>query len=176
VLAEEGMDVFELEWDAIGYNIYGVNTNSSPNIVWSSLLALGRNTSIEPSTSDFSELDTVLGTSAYPDSVTAVYSTDGTTPYTTINRSVYKVPVHYVPVANSTNSSTFVTGILWDSSQDGGSGQFNPGDNEDVVFIAPASPGSTGAYGTYDYEIRLPAPLATYKGTENTVDIYVELI
>jgi hypothetical protein len=170
------MDIFELNWTARGYNIYGVNTNSSPNIVWSSLLALGRNTSIQPSTSDFSELDTVLGTSAYPDSVEIIYSPDGTTPYTTMDRNVYKVPVQYVPITNTTNSSTFVTGILWDSSQDGGGGQFNPGDNEDVVFVAPVSEDSVGTYGTYDYEIRLPAPLATYKGTEQTVDIYVELI
>jgi len=137
---------------------------------------LGRNTSIQPSSSDFSELDTVLGTSAYPDSVNALYSSDGSAPYSTIDRNVYKVPIQYVPIANSTNSSTFVTGILWDSSQDGGAGQFDPAENEDVIFIAPVSDDSVGSYGTYDYEIMLPAPLATYKGTENTVDIYVELI
>ncbi|MBN2121520.1 right-handed parallel beta-helix repeat-containing protein, partial [Candidatus Micrarchaeota archaeon] len=175
VLAEANMTVFEYNWSASAYNVYAVNTAKSASLSWSTLLALGRNTSIQPSTSDFTELDTLLGTSAESDRVEIVYSTDGTTPKLTTDRDIFYQNVQYIPIANSTNASSFITGILWDYSSDTDS-QFSASDNETVVFWAAINSSSIGAYGTYDYEIRVPDKFATYAPGATTVDIYLELI
>jgi len=55
-------------------------------------------------------------------------------------------------------------------------GQFGPGDNETIVFVAPVNESQVGPYGTYDYEIRLPDTLDTYVPGSTTATIYVELI
>jgi hypothetical protein len=175
VLAEENLSVFEYNWSGSAYNVYAVNTANSASLSWSSLLALGRNTSVQPSTSDFTELDTLLGTSAEEDNVEEVYSTDGTTPKLTTERDIFYQSVQYIPIANSTNVSSFITGILWDSSSDTDS-QFSAADNETVVFWAVINSSVEGSYGTYDYEIRVPDKFATYVPGATTIDIYLELI
>jgi hypothetical protein len=78
-----------------------------------------------------------------------------------------------VSVINSTNSSAFQTGILWDYS-DGNTGEYNG--TQDLVFISRISPRTVSKYGTYDYEIRVPAMLRQYRESNyNTVSFYAEL-
>jgi len=81
-----------------------------------------------------------------------------------------------VPVVNSTNTSSFKTGILWDLADDNsGNLQFDTTDAEDLVFVTNINVSTQGKYGVYDYEIRIPAELRSYKGFEDKVVFYTEI-
>jgi len=43
------------------------------------------------------------------------------------------------------------------------------------VFITQINPNSEGKYGSYDYEIRVPAMLRDYKAGDSKLAIYVEI-
>ncbi|MCD4739915.1 hypothetical protein K8R43_01835, partial [archaeon] len=77
-----------------------------------------------------------------------------------------------VPVVDSTNNTNFTTGILWDSG-DGGA-EYNG--SQDLVFVTEINANATGAYGTYDYELRLPSGLKKLVSGSDLVELYVELI
>ena len=48
--------------------------------------------------------------------------------------------------------------------------------NWDLVFVAPSNKDTQGAYGIYDYEIRVPARLREYYTVDNSgVVFYVEM-
>jgi len=88
---------------------------------------------------------------------------------------IFENSVTNIPIANSTNSTNFITGVLWDSDDDTGTNGFDKTDKEDIVFVTRSNTDVKGQYGTYDFEIRVPALLRSYKGTTNTVGFYVEL-
>jgi hypothetical protein len=97
------------------------------------------------------------------------------------NLSVFSKTIHDMSIVNSTNSSFFYTGILWDSSDDGRNGgktgEYDTTDKEDIVFVTEATRGATGKYGVYDYEIKFPASLRSYISTDfSSVSLYAELI
>ena len=73
--------------------------------------------------------------------------------------------INGVPIMNSTNTSAFITGILWDSA-DGGT---NYNGTQDLVFVTKINESQTGKYGTYDYEISLPSELQSQTGSNNYV-------
>ena len=84
--------------------------------------------------------------------------------------------INNVPIINSTNSSSFITGILWDSSDDSTDGQYDQSDKEDLIFITKANPSTPGKFGTYDYEITIPASLKRYMADNKvTVSLYTEI-
>ena len=95
-------------------------------------------------------------------------------PLDTVNLTIYGTIVYWVPVINSTNTSDFRTGILWDSS-DANPGQFNA--SQDLVFITVVQSQLTGLYGVYDYELNIPARLRQYivPNNDNSVSFYTEL-
>lgn len=168
LLAPNQADIFySWLWDGQDGKVYVVSINAT--IDWASLIALGRNTTQQNSTNDFTELDSLLGISTEPDNINATYSYDGSNPIETRNWTLFEHYVPYLPVANSSVFNTFYTGIAWDSSQDGGGGQFDPADNEDVVFVTEINGSASN-----DYEIMVPATLATYKGG-SVVEFWVEL-
>jgi len=168
ILAPNQADIFyNWSWNGQKGKIYAINGNASIN--WINLTALGRNTAGAPSTNDFTELDTVLGYSAEPDNINVLYSTDGSNPKRTTNMTLYQHFVPFVPQANSTTqNSIFDTGIAWDASQ--GGPQYNTTLNQDVAFVTELN---TSAQ--YDYEIRIPANLSTYKGSSGVVEFWLEL-
>ena len=87
---------------------------------------------------------------------------------------VFTDTIYNVSIVNSTNNTNFVTGILWDQSDETGDGQFNG--SEDVLFITEIKRNQLGRYGNYDFEIRVPSELKKYKGPDlNSVTFYVEL-
>ena len=154
--------------------VYVTDTDSSPD--FSSLKAFSRNTTGAYVADDFAELDNVLNTTQYPDSINLTY-TSGGNPIETQSFSVFGVAVINVPIINSTNTSSFVSGILWDSSDDSNNNnQFDNTSKEDVVFVTRVNQSKQGVYGTYDYEIKVPARLKNYK-TPNvlTVTFYTEI-
>jgi hypothetical protein len=145
-------------------------TKEGALVSWTRLKALSRNATNGYSAGDFTVLDAKLGMAQSPDSVNRTYTVAGQ-PRDARNFSVYGKNITNVPVANSSNSSTFLTGILWDTSD--GNTTYNG--TQDVVLITQFNPGQVGFNGTFDYEIRIPATLRSYNGAGSTVTFYVEL-
>ena len=159
-------------------NIYVSDTDTTNGINFAFLKELGRNItggSNAQTSNDFEDLDnsTMLNTSQYPDSINTTF-TSGGSPRQVAPFIVFGHTLQNVPVVNSTNSSNFITGILWDTD-DSSNAYFDTADREDVIFITNVNAGKVGKYGTYDYEIRIPAMLKSYKGATNTVTFYYEI-
>jgi len=153
-------------------NIYVVDYNS--NINWNQLKAIGKNTTEGDSSNDFSEIDSVLGMTNFNDSVYNLF-TDSGTPKNTTSFRVFGNLISSVPIINSTNNTNFVTGILWDSSDDTNE-EYDSNEKEDLIFITEINKNKRGAYGTYDYEIRVPAKLREYKQDDlSHIVFYVEI-
>ena len=158
-----------INWQTSIRNLFIIETGSS--ISWANLQALGTNLSNHTRIEDFSEIDFAFGITNISDSINNSFTIDGRilSNYTFIifNRSIYNVPI-----INSTNSSTFITGILWDT-EDGGS-DFNA--SQDLVFVARINQSKQGSFGTYDYEIKVPGGLKDYLYSAfNTLTFYIEL-
>ena len=154
--------------DSNNSNILAVDSDSS--VSWDSLQPLGIDANGQPSPSDFSVLDQKLGMSAYEDSINKTYTENGS-PRMTKNFTIFGRTIENVPVAYSINSSNFITGILWDSS-DGGM-RFNA--TQDVVFATMTNTGAQGTFDIADYEMRIPSSLKNYAGSSPTVSLYLEI-
>ncbi|MBN1503413.1 hypothetical protein JW930_07780 [Candidatus Woesearchaeota archaeon] len=160
----------QIEWNATTTgNVYAVETGS--NIDWLELEALSQNTSQEYQFDDFNDADIALGMENFSDSVNATY-TDNNYPKAVDTFNVYTNIISNVPIVNSTNSSYFTTGILWDTS-DLLIGHYNG--TQDLVFVTKINRKQEGKYGTYDYEFGVPALLKTYKQSSGSVTLYIEL-
>lgn len=160
--------------NATNSNIFIADSEGS--VSFNDLLALSRNTSGSYMTNDFSELDTVISMSSSSDSVNSTFTLNGN-PRATASFDIFGIAIDNVPILNSTNITDFVTGILWDSSDDiGNDEQYDSSDMEDVVFVTKSVSQKPGSYGTYDFEIRIPALLRQYIINNNeSVSIYAEL-
>ncbi|MBW2964494.1 DNRLRE domain-containing protein [Candidatus Woesearchaeota archaeon] len=160
--------------DTTGSIIYIVDTDSNPD--FNSLVAFSRNTTGAYMADDFTELDSAINTTSYPDSVNLTFTSSGS-PLSTQTFNVFGRAIDYVPTVSSTNTSIFITGILWDSSDDSnGNHQFDNTSLEDVVFVTKVNASRQGMYGTYDYEIRVPARLKDFKQPDvQTVTFYTEI-
>jgi hypothetical protein len=159
------------EWNvsnSTGSNLFVADSDSS--ISFQSLNALGRTNSGVLEVDDFGELDAKLNSSSFSDSINSTWLSVGSSKEL-ISLTVFGSGVVNVSVVNSTNSSNFQTGILWDDS-DGGT-EYNG--TQDIVFVSVVNDNMQGAYGTYDYEIRIPATLRDYTGTVRSVTFYAEL-
>ncbi|MFH0978154.1 MAG: Ig-like domain-containing protein [Candidatus Woesearchaeota archaeon] len=149
-------------------NVYVADSDSL--ILWTRLEPLTRNLSHHLRVVDIEYLDRGLGSANLTDSLNRTFVSQGSI-LATRNISVYNRLLLYVPVANSTNSSEFVTGILWDAS-DLDLGFYNG--TQDVVFVTQVR-APTNSYG-FGYELRIPAYLRSYKtNTLGTVTFYTEL-
>ncbi|MCF7861065.1 hypothetical protein K9M79_02380 [Candidatus Woesearchaeota archaeon] len=144
------------------------------DVDWHSLQAIGRTSSGGIAANDFVDIDTVLGTASFFDNITSKYSDDGSTPRLTDTFNISSNPIANVPIINSTNTSLFVTGILWDMS-DSGDTEFDIAEGEDLVFVTHVNSEKLGSYGIYDYEVSVPVKLKEYKSGENKLSFYVEV-
>lgn len=152
-------------------NVYAIDTDS--RIMWNNLQAIGRNSNGQAASNDFDDVDVNLYLND-SDNVSYSYLSSGA-PHTLRNFSIFSYFIGNVSVDNTTNSSNFYTGILWDMSDDGGGGQFDTSDKEDLVFAANINNKTTGKFGIYDFEIKVPANLKDYKDGRSTIDFYSEL-
>ena len=162
-------------WEILNHsgNIYVAG--SGRPIHWSSLQALGRDFAGEISSDDFIAVDIALGTTYAADSVRRMFSVDGDSPKQTMTLSkVEHKEILHVPYINSTNTSEFITGILWDMTEDT-DGEYGQEDGEDLVFVTRINTGRQGKYGVYDFEIRVPAGLREMNGANGYVHIYLSL-
>ena len=150
-------------------NIFAIDYDSS--ISWDNMTAVGIDLDGNQQMDDFEEIDTALGSTNFTDSVNRTFTSNGL-PINKTSFNVFSNLIENVSVVNSTNNSNFVTGILWDSS-DGGN-EYNT--SQDLIFITKINPNKQGAYGVYDYEIRIPSELKKYIATDQySVALYVEL-
>ena len=124
---------------------------------------------------DLAEADKALNMTPFEDSIKKLYDKNGdnVSDVTTCIEIAGSLKCG-IPIINSTNnnSGNFITGILWDSS-DGGS-EYNG--SQDLIFITTINANATGAFGVYDYEIRVPAYLRQLVGIQNTISIYIEIV
>jgi hypothetical protein len=164
-----------IAWDAVNFkngNLFVTDYEAS--VSWNDLIEIGKDINGDNSTNDFGEIDSVINMSGYSDSVSEVYTTGGVAN----NFSSFVVFVETllnVPIVESINNSNFVTGVLWDSNEDG-NGEFDSTEREDLIFVAKVNPDSVGTYGIYDYELRVPARLREYDNTNSeSVIFYVEI-
>ena len=75
-----------------------------------------------------------------------------------------------VPVTNSTNQTSFITGILYNKDQG------TPYDGtQDIVMVTKTNPDTVGRYGKYDYEIKVPYILGSQKPPNDKISIFQEL-
>ncbi|MEM2916441.1 MAG: LamG-like jellyroll fold domain-containing protein [Candidatus Woesearchaeota archaeon] len=170
----------ELNWTKYNFgfnnsgNIYIFCNGSKFN--FSMLQALGRNRTGGVSLNDFGDADFNLNSTFFNDSIRILWGGgSNSTPIRTINFTVYNNTIEFVPVINSTNSSTFVTGILWDMDDDT-NGEYDTGDNEDLVFISNINMNQTGGFSQQvDYEARIPTLVRRLRGTLNKTTYIVEL-
>ncbi|HII69124.1 TPA: hypothetical protein HA270_04560, partial [Candidatus Woesearchaeota archaeon] len=166
-----------IDWEVSntsGSNIYVADSDST--ISFDDLQALGRSTTGAIESNDFEELDILINTTNVTDSIVSLYL-EGGSPRELSTFSIFGKAIENVSIINSTNSTNFRTGILWDTSDDDSANEvFDESDEEDVVFITTINIRSQGAYGLYDYEIRIPATLRQYVGASaDAVSIYAEL-
>jgi hypothetical protein len=155
-------------------NIFVIDSDSS--VTWLNLTALGRNITGGNASNDWEELDTALNTTNLTDSINKTFLSNYV-PRNLTSFGVLSYIIYNVSIVNSTNTSNFLTGILWDKSDDQtgiGNGEYNG--SEDVVFITEIQRNKVGSYGTYDFEIKVPSWLKNLKGPDyNSVTFYVEL-
>ena len=123
-----------------------------------------------------SELDTALESTNLTDSINRTWLRNHV-PVNITEFIIFADEIRNISIVNSSNTSIFTTGILWDQSDDApgvGNGEFNG--SEDVVFITGISRAQPGLYGVYDFEVKVPSTLRDYKGPDqNSVTFYVEL-
>jgi hypothetical protein len=160
-------------WNAS--NITGSNVfvaDSGSVLSFTSLRAIGLNITNGTSVgvNDFEEIDQAIGATSLNDSINRSFTSAGT-PIAYVNLTAFRRSIVNVPIINSTNTSSFITGILWDAS-DGGN-FYNK--SQDIVFVTVMNQTKVGAYGTYDYEIAVPATLRDYIPGGGTVAFYTEL-
>ena len=75
-----------------------------------------------------------------------------------------------VPLINSTNSSSFRTGVLYDSSM---GSSFDGSQN--LIFATEINSSKTGKFGIYDYEVKVPYSLGRQEPTKQELKIYQEI-
>jgi len=150
-------------------NIYIADSDSS--ISWPHLTALGQDTNKMTRMVDFALVDKALNLTGLNDSINRTYTLNGAI-RTTQSFMIYDANISAVPIIDSTNSSKFVTGLLWDSSD--GLNHYNG--SQDLVFVGSVGHNG-GFYGKYDYEVRIPGNLRRYKSPNNydTVTFYTEI-
>lgn len=151
-------------------NIYAADSDAT--IDWNALQALTRNTTNNTASEDLGEADIALGLTSF-NTITSKYGIDNSTPQTTTTFTTYGSIINNVPVMNSTTTSSFQTGILWDMNDDTGDGEYDG--TESLIFMTTINPDAIGTYGTYDYELTIPSALQTTEGASDTTYFYVEI-
>jgi len=156
-------------------NVLAADSDSA--VDFNALKALSRNLTSNLTFDDFAELDFALNITNVTGSVNRTYTYNGEIK-DVMNFTLFDSLIENVPIANSTNTSNFVTGILWDTGDDAtgdANGQYSG--NEDVLFVTRVRKSTPGKYGTYDYEIRVPANLRKYiiPNLEDSVTFYREV-
>lgn len=155
-------------------NVFFFDVDSKFN--FSALQALGKNVTNGTAGNDFGDANLNLNMTGFNDSMQFIWA--GGSNDTALffkNFTIFGKTVFDVPVINSTNSSIFVTGILWDT-QDDTNGEYDTTDKEDLVFVGNIVLNQSGEFlDNIDYEVRIPSLLRAYAGGANEIAFIAEL-
>ena len=154
-------------------NIYVADTDTLNGISWTTLKAIGKDSSLNDIADDWENIDILLGMTQFNDSINKTF-TSNSQPKNKTDFLVQGSLIVNVSTINSTNSSNFVTGILWDTS-DSVDAQYDTTEKEDLVFITKVDNKALGSFGTYNYEIKVPSRLQKYREPRDSLSFYVEL-
>jgi parallel beta-helix repeat protein len=181
---QKGNSLINWNWDTYQGNVFVSNILS---LDFNKLQALGRKKNGEISQNNFQKADELLNmtpgsnnsTGFLNNNITQLFSPDGSLPRNYTNFTVYGKKIDNVAIVNSTNTtnfngvetSTFITGILWDSSNDSGDGEYGD-DGEELVFITRINAGTTGLGNSpHNYETAVPSIIRN----KGNVYFFVEL-
>lgn len=146
-------------------------TDSECRVNWLTLQSISKKIDNTDSLNDFSEIDEVLGMEQFEDSISNVFS-ENQIPKETQDFFVQQKEISQVPIINSSEGYKFITGILWDYSDDNSlNNEYDSEDKEDLVFVGKVNQKTQGNYGVYDYEIKIPVKLREYESEESS-EIY----
>jgi hypothetical protein len=152
-------------------NIYVADFDAS--VRFDMLVALGRTMDGAIRMQDFLDADISLNLTNSTDSLNLTFTSEGE-PKSSRQIEIFGMNISNVSVINSTNSTSFLTCVLWDSSDDTGDRHYNL--SEDLVFVAPVNSSQQGKYGIYDYEVFFPSSLKKQKtGDIASVSFYAEI-
>lgn len=120
---------------------------------------------------DLEEASNTLGMSGYNDSISEVYDEDQDgLPDTTGCIVIAGDEVCEIPLVNSTNTSSFQTGVMYDAED----GEGFDG-SQDIVFLTQITREAQGKYGEYNYEASVPSRLSTQYDPHDFIKVRVEL-
>ena len=121
---------------------------------------------------DIAQADSALGLTGFNDSLVRLFdrNLDGLAD-DFITVEISGSDIENIPIINSTSGSDFITGILYDSAD--GAGGYDG--SQDLIFISVINASASGKYGTYDYEVRVPAKLDELKAGADLVTRLDEL-
>ena len=181
-LSDGSNDLHGWTWATNEGNMYIIDIDSDIN--WSSLRSLGKKTDGSSATTDFID----LGQNLYMRpgyNISDAFSSDGATALDTTSFTIFGYTITDVPIVNSTDrnnhnsvsSADFITGILWDSSDDEGNNEYDTSDKEDIVFVTNINSGKVSDVvpSPHDYEYIIPSNFGSYTGTDGRITFYVEL-
>ena len=123
------------------------------------------------STGDLGEADQALNLTGHHDSISKLYDENSDQqPDNTRCWTVASEELCDIPVINSTESSDFKTGLLYNAEN----GNEYDGSQE-VVLVTPVNNSATGSFGVYDYEVKIPFALDRQIPSQNSVTITGEI-
>ncbi|MBD3260062.1 hypothetical protein GF371_05570, partial [Candidatus Woesearchaeota archaeon] len=149
-------------------------TDVDSSIDFISLKALGWNDTGGRTSGDFDDADANLNITGWNDSTKKLWTNNGGVALFNSTFNLTRQSITDVPVINSTNSSDFITGILWDDSDDTDN-EYDTSDKEDLVFVTNIKDNTVGKYGAVDYEIRVPVRLEEYAAGSDLLAFYIQL-
>ena len=123
------------------------------------------------SSGDLGEADDALNLTGHHDSLSKLYDEDDDQqPDNTRCWTVSAQKLCDIPVTNSTESSDFKTGLLYNSENNN---QYDG--SQAIVLTTPVNNSATGKFGTYDYEVKIPFALDRQIPSQNSVSITGEI-
>ncbi|CAG0977223.1 hypothetical protein METP3_01859 [Methanosarcinales archaeon] len=181
---QTGNSLINWSWDTNQGNVFVCNI---PSFNYNNLQAMGRKKNGGIAQNNFQRADELLNmtpgsnnaTGFINNNITQLFSLNGTAPRNVTSFTVYGRTIDNVAIVNSTNTtnyisvenSTFITGILWDTTKDDGDGNYGD-DGEELVFITGINVGTTGiGNSSHNYETGIPSTIRN----EGNVYFFVEL-
>lgn len=181
---QTGNSFINWSWDTNQGNVF---VSSIPSFDYNNLQSLGRKKNGGIAQNNFQRADELLNmtpgsnnaTGFINNNITQLFSLNGTAPRNVTSFTVYGRTIDNVAIVNSTNTtsytsvenSTFITGILWDTTKDNGDGDYGD-DGEELVFITGINVGTTGiGNSSHNYETGIPSTIRN----EGNVYFFVEL-
>ncbi len=122
-------------------------------------------------TDDFIQADYALNMTGSNDSIEYYFDNDNDGTADNTREFLIAGTLMSVPITNSTNTSSFVTGLLWDSSY--GGAEYNG--SQPIVILTSFNGTYNGSFGSYEYEVRVPSALKKYFSPSDLIAFHIEI-